>query len=485
MPNLHPRTCRQCGTTFEGGPRAWYCPICREERRKEADRVCHAKMRRGETRQIGSMDVCQICGKEYKVMSGNQKYCQVCAPKAVAEIDRAQGLDYYTANSEMINPARNEKRRKQRAEAKLNPKEINSNINTPKIDFDKYVNLLGTMPDKKLAELIGCAENTVWKRRRDAEIAPFGGEKKAVPWDDISHLIGKISDAEIASLVGCSQSAISMYKAKLNKISRKKSKNTLKENINLLGTMPDSAIADKCGCTESLVALYRKKLGIKSYTGRNGKKRIPWETIDQFLGFLDDSEIANIYGCSVVTIKNRRTLKKIYSNRKLKSSDRPQNKRHRTSIDWEKYDHLLGTMHDNALAEIIGCTRGAVLFRRRIKGIDTIKTMVDWEKYIKYLGKLPDSALARIIGVRPCTVSTKRRKMGIKQYEQAKPQKRKRNSPKRVVWKKYDHLLGVVSAYDLAKKIGCTHQAIYGRMKKLGIKSKRDKTNADTTGTDD
>lgn len=206
-------------------------------------------------------------------MSGKQKYCPTCAPEAVAEIDRTQGLDYYTANADTINPARNEKRRRQRAESKRSPKEIKSNINATKIDFDKYVHLLGTMPDKKLAELIGCAENTIWKRRRDAGIAPFGGEKKAVPWDDISHLFGKISDAKIASLVGCSQSAISMYKAKINKISRKKSNNTLKENIDLLGTMPDSAIADRCGCTESLVALYRKKLGIKSYTGRNGKKR--------------------------------------------------------------------------------------------------------------------------------------------------------------------------------------------------------------------
>lgn len=312
----------------------------------------------------------------------------------------------------------------------------------PKINWAAYANLLGTMPDKKLAELIGCAENTVWKRRRDAGIAPFGGEKKAVPWDDISHLFGKISDAEIASLVGCSQSAISMYKAKQNKISRKKSNNTLKENIDLLGTMPDSAIADKCGCTESLVALYRKKLGIKSYTGIRFEKKIPPDVSQQ-------------------------------------------NKGHCSSIDWVKYDHLLGTMHDNALAEIIGCTRGTVLHRRRIKGIDTIKTMVHWEKYIKYLGKLPDSALARIIGVRSATVSTKRRKMGIKQYEQAKPQKIKGDSPKRVVWKEYDHLLGVVPAYDLAKKIGCTHQAIYNRMKKLGIKSKQDKKNADTTGTDD
>ena len=55
-------------------------------------------------------------------MSGKQKYCPTCAPEAVAKIDRTQGLDYYTANADTINPARNEKRRKQRADAKRSPR---------------------------------------------------------------------------------------------------------------------------------------------------------------------------------------------------------------------------------------------------------------------------------------------------------------------------------------------------------------------------
>ena len=39
---LKPRVCRQCGATFLGGPRAWYCPDCRAERRAEADRRAKA-----------------------------------------------------------------------------------------------------------------------------------------------------------------------------------------------------------------------------------------------------------------------------------------------------------------------------------------------------------------------------------------------------------------------------------------------------------
>lgn len=45
---VRPRTCRQCGTTFEGGPRAWYCPACRELRRREAQAKYREKGRKAD-----------------------------------------------------------------------------------------------------------------------------------------------------------------------------------------------------------------------------------------------------------------------------------------------------------------------------------------------------------------------------------------------------------------------------------------------------
>lgn len=79
------RTCRECGSVFPGGPRAWYCPACREVRKKEAA----ARYRRaGAQRPIGSTDHCTICGKEYIVNAGHQRYCPDCAPEAIREVDR-------------------------------------------------------------------------------------------------------------------------------------------------------------------------------------------------------------------------------------------------------------------------------------------------------------------------------------------------------------------------------------------------------------
>lgn len=100
---LRPRTCRTCGDIFPGGPRAWYCPDCRTEREKARKRKYRAY---GFSRHLGDIDNCVVCGKEYVVCSGSQKYCTDCAPEAVREIDREQSIrwnrenDYYAKREE-------------------------------------------------------------------------------------------------------------------------------------------------------------------------------------------------------------------------------------------------------------------------------------------------------------------------------------------------------------------------------------------------
>lgn len=107
------RVCKQCGRTFSGGPRAWYCPDCRAERKREQESRCK---RYGSMRKLGSTDYCINCGKPYTVSGGLQKYCPDCAQKCVSEIDRQQGLDYYHQNKPQINPKRNIKRKSPKKE---------------------------------------------------------------------------------------------------------------------------------------------------------------------------------------------------------------------------------------------------------------------------------------------------------------------------------------------------------------------------------
>lgn len=103
---IRPRTCRQCGTVFPGGPRAWYCPECRQERRRAGDR--ESKRRGAARRPIGSKDVCVRCGKEYVVSSGRQMYCPDCADAAVREKERARKADYYRENQDKFSARKRE-----------------------------------------------------------------------------------------------------------------------------------------------------------------------------------------------------------------------------------------------------------------------------------------------------------------------------------------------------------------------------------------
>lgn len=92
---LRPRVCRQCGATFDGGPRAWYCPTCRAERQ----RIRRAEWRKtGARRPLGSIDRCAVCGKEYIVEGGLQKYCKDCAPEAIRAVDREQSKKWNKEN---------------------------------------------------------------------------------------------------------------------------------------------------------------------------------------------------------------------------------------------------------------------------------------------------------------------------------------------------------------------------------------------------
>ena len=120
MPNnILPRTCRACGRSFPGGPRAWYCPRCRIERQRESHARHRERRRNGDIRPLGSTDNCLRCGAEYKVTSPAQKYCPDCAVEAVKEKDREQGMSYYLDKKDIINPERNRRRRNNKRECPI------------------------------------------------------------------------------------------------------------------------------------------------------------------------------------------------------------------------------------------------------------------------------------------------------------------------------------------------------------------------------
>jgi len=102
--------CISCKRKFEGGPRASYCPECREDRAKATNAKYRERKKAGKAREIGSTDICKICNKLYTVESGRQMYCKDCRPEQYKKVDRIQSLDFYYKNKDAINPARNVRR---------------------------------------------------------------------------------------------------------------------------------------------------------------------------------------------------------------------------------------------------------------------------------------------------------------------------------------------------------------------------------------
>ncbi len=103
--------CKQCNIIFKGGPRAYYCPSCREDRKKETNRSHRENKKAGNSRTLGATDICQQCGGQYMITAGLQRFCPDCKKSHNLEHDRVTGLAYYHTNKNDINPERNKKRR--------------------------------------------------------------------------------------------------------------------------------------------------------------------------------------------------------------------------------------------------------------------------------------------------------------------------------------------------------------------------------------
>lgn len=94
------RACQDCGIEFYGGPRARRCPDCAYRAMIEAGKR-HKKS--GTKRPLGSIDKCAVCGKEYTVVSGRQKYCSdACRRVGVLEWQRERKKGYNKASGQDV-----------------------------------------------------------------------------------------------------------------------------------------------------------------------------------------------------------------------------------------------------------------------------------------------------------------------------------------------------------------------------------------------
>lgn len=81
---LFQKHCTLCGAEFLAGPNAKYCRDCARERQRKSASACNQKRfhaENPEARVVGSTQVCEVCGKDYVLRSGNQKTCEDCRKK--------------------------------------------------------------------------------------------------------------------------------------------------------------------------------------------------------------------------------------------------------------------------------------------------------------------------------------------------------------------------------------------------------------------
>lgn len=112
---LLPRVCENCGRTFTGGPRARYCPSCRIERRREAEREYRARKRAGHVTELGSIIHCEICGKEIEKTSGLRRFCPECGAAHLKEHDNKKSLEWKRNNLQKSLAAKREFSRRRTA----------------------------------------------------------------------------------------------------------------------------------------------------------------------------------------------------------------------------------------------------------------------------------------------------------------------------------------------------------------------------------
>lgn len=142
--NMLIRTCQECGKPFWGGPRAFFCQKCRNERRKEQSRNCKIRKKSGNVIPLGSTIKCLSCGTEIIKNSGAQKYCPLCAAKHLKEIDNIQSKSWARLNPEKYKESKKKFSQKRYAEGvKIDTLMSGVSWDPARQQFKSYINING------------------------------------------------------------------------------------------------------------------------------------------------------------------------------------------------------------------------------------------------------------------------------------------------------------------------------------------------------
>lgn len=277
--------------------------------------------------------------------------------------------------------------------------------------------LLGTMPDRTLAQQLQRTIGAVRARRRMLGLPPVVSAKPWLP--EHLTLLGKVSDGDASQITG-------------HPISSVRSK-----RISLGRTEPGARHPSRRQSRAAFAVAAKPKVF--------GLRWNPQE--DRLLGAMSDEALALKLGRSVEAVSMRRARLQISLAKPLVKS-------------WDDEEvRLLGRLTDKEVSELTGRSRMGVAIMRRKLGISVVRAMAEpWTaEEDSLLGTATDAVVARRLGRSVPGVSKRRMRLGVPASGL------RRWTPEE------DKLLGSVCDAALAKQLSRTRLAVEARRQKLHV----------------
>lgn len=278
---------------------------------------------------------------------------------------------------------------------------------------------LGQVPDRVIAERLGCGITAVYDARLKRGIP---GARRKIDWEKVEDL-GKTWDAKIARRLGTSHSVVAAARRKrgipryigvIKCICCGKSYTTISYNtmvcstpcLNALEAARSALGRERAGDSDlAILAAYAYTLiKRKELLGFGSTASIDWDSIG-VLGELHDTEISELLGCGTNTVRKMRDERGIPAVRR------------RLRIDWDRITEF-GKVSDKTLAERLGCSTATVCKERRKRRIPGIPqtSRIDWDQVTEF-GKISDQTLATRLGYSLTQVYKERIKRGIDSWQ--------------------------------------------------------------------
>jgi hypothetical protein len=320
----------------------------------------------------------------------------------------------------------------------------------------REIRLLGTLPDRKVAKILGLSDSTVMYKRQALRIPPYRRRLPPIRWTKkMLSLLGKVPDVEIARRYRISVARVRRKRYSLGIPGHVRGRVAATPSLLRLLRLPTTLARKRTKLSGYAIAKLRREHGIEPQT--YDEFRWPPEVVAQ-LGKVPDEELARRLGRTRYCIAQRRRALKIPSLR--------------FSPPWRRRElALLGKLPDQVVAQKLGRSVVAVAHKRRaLAGQGRPDAENPWTpERIAQLGRVPDKKLARELGIHPSRVIRKRRSLRILPMRPARR------------WKPHElDLLDTLPDEVVARKLGRSVIAVKSQRQNLHRPQWRGKTTADT-----